>query len=380
MDKGTALLTFLKANATLRRKRISSYGKEDKIVWFGDVPRERAECRSPFLIENPEELNELWLEVRKRRMPTRPPVPKNVADWVRPEDLDQPETEPELRPEITVLVEQDVHDPNAPFDNDMRPELRRLVNHREVEDAWLEYLVDKWEPWAEEMRQWKEVQAVYENLDFMRRRLEESEERYELLLAVGLLQWRDPKGTAVKRHLLTAAAEITLDAARGLLTVAPAASFDRFRVELDMLDLQHQPHLDGTAVEEQLEEIDIQGWDTNRLGPVFSEIANSLRADAQVDEEGFHPVDRADERPRLSYAPALVLRERRPTAYDDLVRKFLETANSDRLEATKPWSHLLHEGETLGSGASDQKYGRDFEAPGLGSPERFHFPLPANEE
>ena len=53
------------------------------------------------------------------------------------------------------------------------------------------------------MRRWQEVQNVYENLDFMRRRLEEAEERYELLLAVGLLQWRDPMDTPVRRHLLS---------------------------------------------------------------------------------------------------------------------------------------------------------------------------------
>ena len=31
---------------------------------------------------------------------------------------------------------------------------------------------------------------------------EESEERYELLIAVGLLQWRDPIDMVVKRHIL----------------------------------------------------------------------------------------------------------------------------------------------------------------------------------
>ena len=41
------------------------------------------------------------------------------------------------------------------------------------------------------MREWQEIQRVYEDVDFMRRRLEEAEERYELFMAVGLLQWRD---------------------------------------------------------------------------------------------------------------------------------------------------------------------------------------------
>ncbi len=87
MDKGVALLGFLKAATTLRRKRISSYGTGDKIIWFGDVPRDRPECRSPFLTDNPDEFAGLWLEVRKKRMPMRPALPEAIAAWVGADDL-----------------------------------------------------------------------------------------------------------------------------------------------------------------------------------------------------------------------------------------------------------------------------------------------------
>jgi hypothetical protein len=89
-----------------------------------------------------------------------------------------------------------------------------------------------------------------------------------------------PGGTAVKRHLLTAAAEVTLDAARGVLSVVPAAAFDRFRVELDMLEVQHRPRLNEQTIEAQLDELDDQGWDTALVAPILREIANSLRAEA----------------------------------------------------------------------------------------------------
>lgn len=234
MDKGTALLAFLKAAATLRRKRISSYGPTDKVLWFADVPRDRAECRSPFLTDKPDDLGGLWLEVRKPRMPARPPVPQVVADWVRADDLDQLEDEPELLPQITVIVKRQVPDPDAPQDTQKTiveevREVRWLADHPEVEEAWLEYLIEKWKPWAQEMRRWQAVQSVYESLDFMRRRLEEAEERYELVLAIGLLQWRDPTGTAVARHVLTAPAELTLDAFDGFRPM-------RYRPELQGLD------------------------------------------------------------------------------------------------------------------------------------------------
>ena len=95
-DKGSDLLAFLKATAMLRRRRISSYGDSDRIMWFGDVPSERTECRSPFLVADADDYGELWLEVRKKRTPMRPPVPETVADWVHPDELDRTETEPDL--------------------------------------------------------------------------------------------------------------------------------------------------------------------------------------------------------------------------------------------------------------------------------------------
>ncbi|MCX6026848.1 MAG: AAA domain-containing protein, partial [Chloroflexi bacterium] len=318
-------------------------------------------------------------------MPTRPPLPEAIALWVRAENLDSADKEPELRAEITVLVKEQVSDSVDHTDstgalNDQRPEALRLADNPEVEEAWLEYLISSWEPWAKETRRWQDVQRVYEELDFMRRRLEESEERYELLLAVGMLQWRDPTGTSVARHLLTAPAEISLDAARGVLTVIPAASFDGFRVELDMLELQHQPRLQETTVEDKLEDLDIQAWDTARLGPIFREIANRLRADTAVDEGARKPADRSESTPRLSYAPALVLRERRPTGYEELLRKFIENVGGAEWETTKPWRRLLAEGETHGGASVGSESGPDATERPAGSLERYLFPLPANNE
>lgn len=383
-SKGEKLLAFLQASGTLRKKRVCSYGSADKVLWLADVPKERPECRSPFLSDRSDDLGGLWLEVQKKRMPAQPPVPPVVADWVRADDLDQPENEPELLPEITVVVERQVPDPDAPQGTQRMivqevPELRRLADHREVEEAWLEYLVEKWEPWAQEMRRWQEVQSVYESLDFMRRRLEEAEERYELVLAIGFLQWRDPTGADVARHVLTAPAELTLDAARGLLTVVPAASFDGFRIELDMLELQHRPRLNKDTLGEQLEALDIQAWDTALVVPLLREIANSFRADAQVDET-FQHADRVEERPRLSFAPALVLRERRPTAYEELIRKFLEATTGDGLEGTSPWIRLLREGEAPSGGADHPNTGPEDDTPAPVEMGRYLFPLSTNEE
>jgi hypothetical protein len=114
-------------------------------------------------------------------------LPEAISDWVRPEDLDSPETDPELLEQVTMLVEKEMPDPDAPGDEPRTiiqkvPEIRRLQDYPDVQTAWLNYLSDEWRPWAEAMRRWQEVYQVYAKVDEMRRRLAEAEERSELFL------------------------------------------------------------------------------------------------------------------------------------------------------------------------------------------------------
>jgi very-short-patch-repair endonuclease len=384
LEKSKALLQFLKDAATLRRKRVAAYATNDKILWFHNVPRDYPEIRSAFFADNPEECPDFWLEVRKKRMPARPAVPAVCKDWVRPQELELVSQEPELLPEITVLVERKVSDPDAAARErrtliEKVPEVRRLEDHPAVQDAWLDYLVNQWEPWVQEMRRWQEVQRVYEDVDFMRRRLEEAEERFELILGLGFLVWRDPTGTTVRRHLLTAPAEISLDAARGVLTVSPAASFDGFRIELDMLEFQHQPRLEGAVVDDRLEELDVQAWERTKVGEILRVIANKASPDAQVDEDSLEPPERADDTLRVLYAPALVLRERRPTAYGELVGRLLKNTEDRPVPlTTQPWERLISEGEPSGRRASTTPY--NLEANSVLGDSRLYFPLTTNEE
>lgn len=396
-EKSKAFLSFLRETATLRRKRIPAYGGGDKLLWLADLPRDLPQnwkdaCRSAFFVNNPGEFPDLWLEVRKKHKPTFPPLPEELKDWVPQQFQDHPDEyinrEPDelldlLNPQITVLIEKRVPDPDA-LSGEARtliekvPEARFLKDYPQVEDTWLEYLENQWNPWAQEMRRWRGVQGVYEEVDFMRRRLEEAEERYELLLAVGLLQWHDSTGVTVKRHLLTAPAEISLDAARGILTVGPAASFEKFRVELDMLELQDRPMLEGTDLEDRLEELDVCAWNKARVAEILRIIANKASADAQVSEDAWTPLERADETFRVNYAPALVLRERRPTAYEELICRFLKASEDESaFSTTAPWERLVSKGGTSGradNGAADAN-GDSNDSDG-----RLYFPLPTNDE
>jgi very-short-patch-repair endonuclease len=391
-EKSRALIEFFKDFSTLRRKRVPTYRENDKLLWFYQIPRGCPEIRSAFFADKPDEFPDLWLEVQKKRKPTLPVIPKELQDWVPPKFQSSPEEYLDRRTEelleilnsrITVLVKRSTPNSNMPSGDthaltEKVSEERRLEDYPDLQDTWLDYLVNRWELWAQEMRRWQEIQRVYENVDFMRRRLEEAEERYELMLGVGLLVWRDPTGTTVKRHLLTAPAEISLDAARGILTVSPAASFDSFRIELDMLELQHQPRLKDAELTGLLEELDVQAWDRAKIGEILRVIANKASPDAQVDESSLEPPARADDTFRVIYAPALVLRERRPTAYDELITRLLERADDAPLPLPPPWERFINEGELSGGGVGTTPEGPKTNS-GLAD-SRLYFPLLTNEE
>jgi very-short-patch-repair endonuclease len=382
VTKGKSLLSFLRDFAKLRRLRVPSYRANDDILWFASLPRGRNECLSPFLeaIQGESvESSSFWLEVRKQRMPVRPELPQIIDGWISLEALDDPRQEPELSPQITILVERTVTDPEAPEADGVTekvPEVQNLKDHPEVEESWLEYLLNSWIPWSEEMQRWLAVHSVYEKVDFMRRRLEEAEERYELLIAVGLLHWRDSTGASIQRHLLTGAAEFEFDASRGVLTVVPAASFEQFKIELDMLELVDQPRVEGSAMDERLEDLDVCGWDTGRVGEILREIGNRARGNAQVNENEFEkPTQPPDQVFHISFAPALVLRERRSTAFDDLINHLLEKVEQEPSTTTVPWSRFLAEGVTAAH--TSDTIDAMFPVEGSG---RLYFPLPTNEE
>lgn len=394
--KTRSLLSFLKETATLRQKRIAAYGDGDKLLWLADLPRDLPQtwkdaCRSAFVADNPTDIPDLWLEVRKKRKPTFPLLPAELQHWVPQEFQNRPDRyvdrEPEelidfLNPQIAAPVEK--HMPNTGLAHKREytsiekvPEVRNLKEHRQIEGAWLKYLETQWKPWAQEMRIWKRVQEIYEQVDFMRRRIEEAEERYELVLAVGLLQWRDSTGVTVKRHLLIAPAEVSLDAVRGVLTVVPAASFEGFRVELDMLELQNRPRLEGTNLGGLLEALDVSAWDRTSVAEILRLIANRASADAEVSEDACTPLERADETFRVSFAPALVLRERRATAYVEIISRFLrDSGDGSAFSTTAPWERFISEGDTS-ERSNNEAAGANRV---LVEDGRLYFPLPTNNE
>jgi len=352
--KSSALLNFLRDSASLRRKRISTYGETDRVLWFADLPQGYPEIRSVFFMDKPSEEPDVWLEVKRQPRPVSPSVPVILKDLIEGIDEAQWRREPILKQE-QIPSEADAF---------------------EVNRAWNDF-IRRWQLWSQQMDRWEQIHNVYEQVDFMRRRLEEAEEVYELVVGVGLLTWQEPSGVTVKRHLLVAPAEIDLDASRGVLEVRPAASFDKFKVETDMLLPEDQPVLGDTRLEVLLEEIDVEVWNRKRIGEILRIIANTSTPDAEVDENALEPPEYATPIFRVTYSPALVLRQRRSTGYIDLVDKLIKATESASQSLTAPWKCFIREGDDAGDSACSTPEALEHAGE---SDNRLYFPLPTNDE
>ncbi len=361
ISKTQSLLNFLKELNQLKPK--ASYGEGDEILWLGRIAKGRMTLPpawqnaldTVFASEDPQSNPEIWLEVHKKREPPPPPLPQELKEWV---------------PTGFVQYPQEFRDKEASHLDGIlkgRDETGRAEVPPQVRWLWQEYL-KKWNTWVEGHKSWEFTQDLYTRVDNMRQKLERAGEEVELVLGLGLLEWQR-KGKKIQRHLLVAPAEILLEAQRGILRVGPAASSE-LQLELDMLELQDQPNLDPQELRPLLEELDIQVWDRDLVGRILRVIANKLSPDAQVEEESWEP-GQPREKPVIRYAPALILRKRRSSGYQELLEGLLrEVGNGSPL--TPPWIRLIEEAtDSRESGWTKES---------LGNPDLLYFPLPFNEE
>lgn len=372
-DKSQRLLTFLKGMAVIRSKRITVYGENDHVLYLSSVPAAAASCKSSFLPGSVVAGDRRpWLSVKKPRM-APPPKPGDVlTPWIDPAQLASPDREPAVLAETTLVESIATADASHAISA-----TARLSDYPEVRTEWTHYLETLWRPWAAKQREANAVQALYGEIDEMRRKAEESADRFELLIAVGLLQWKDDEGSTIERHVLVGPAEISLNATRGELTVEPAGTFETLRLELDMLPPDSPATVNAS---EELEDLSADVSAADRLIDVLKTIANQWRSDAQVALGRLDKPREINTTPLFSYAPAIILRPRRSTAYSTVLGDLVQLVASDTTATATPWCQLLAEGSTSIDPVGSDLQGNPTET---GMPEESaarYFPLPVNDE
>ncbi len=364
-DKAVRLFTYLQEFVQLRSRVTRDCSDYRALLWFYEIPREHG-CFS--IAWGTGRDDDVWIEMKRKKEPPCPPVQKICEMWVDPNGLHNSDTEPQLRERIL--------DPDSTDDSGLV--FRELRDHPEVQEPWLQYLIEKWTPWAEEHRKWQGVHKVYQRLYAIYVDQKRIGEEYEIALGLGLLTWKTPSEQRVRRHIMVGQATLSFDANTGTIAVRPGSEGVKLALETDMLEPIERP-----PIEEQLriEEI-IQGtaespWERLLIEPVLRGWVHPLDAQACYNDN-LEPLADARPTPQMAFAPCLILRKRTARS---LVRSF-----SAIIDKFKDGGEIPFEVQRLCQIIDDRPGGGAEEGPDSIDTIRrpidseVYFSLPANEE
>jgi very-short-patch-repair endonuclease len=251
----------------------------------------------------------LWIEVKRTEKPPPPPPPERCRKWIETESLDNLDVIPELR-----LPVEFAHKPLTALKAQGEETLYPDIFARR-EQQWQEYLDQKWKPWQEHSRRILFHERIYTDLFRLYQEQQKLGEQYELLLCFGLLTWETPNREIVQRHLIVTEASLSFDPTLKKLTVYQTSQAPR--VELDMLSLEEQPQDVHELIRKSCQALEGNLRKKKEVDAVLNTLAQALSADPPGQ---YLPDSSSDSlqlnkktptsQPVISYAPALVMRNR----------------------------------------------------------------------
>lgn len=305
------LFEYLARAQSMREKSVYQLSAFEEVLWLEDFPDHRA-VSSAHRDADPQ-LEERLFSLSRVARRDPPVIPADLEPWIIGKIRD---SNSELSIADRVPAE------NAPqftprSDEEGFSDVILLGDESTILHSADGY-IHEWRKWAEQDRLDAPVRELYDRLFQIMNQIEAHGEKFELVLGVGALAWEPEDHPAVLRHLLVFAAEIQIDDETGDLFGRRIDEGAHVKVELDMLD----PSLVSTFVS------DVRNGARNYVGhPLhqdnlsleLSRFANGLDAFGSYSDAGEAPVITSDA--RISFAPALIVRERSQRGLIDMFEK-----------------------------------------------------------
>jgi very-short-patch-repair endonuclease len=262
------------------------WGAPSPLVWLDDLPDGTR--------VSPHAADGVLLRVRPPRSAPEPRPPEQVSGWLddeEPRGFDGPEPSLLERGPVGLEPSEMSEPPNS------------------VVRAFTKWLAE-WRRWAEEQKRSQRRRHLYEALEKAAKTMEQQDDEYEFVLAVGLVCWDNPGDESIRRHLVTEPVLPQLDRSTAEVTVSLVGGKRRFEDREVFGDLAaYQPERGRAARQVLLDSeaplldpqtmVQVQEW----LGVGFAEAFETAKR--RVDR-----VERLPRTPALSASPALLLRPR----------------------------------------------------------------------
>jgi len=241
------------------------------------------------------------------------------------------------------------------------------------------YIDDKWKPWANEDRELQKVQKTYNQLFNIYQRQEKLGEQYEVIVGIGLLLWNSPNSGKIKRHVLAIQGRLEFDRVRGILSVGSALNAPRPLLECSMLETMDRPNpTDLTEIENDAIALEDDPWHAVNLDRVLLGFANALPTNGDYNPS-FEHAGGASAKPVMNLAPALILRKRTRRTFEDLYRQIVDQIR-DGEEIPENIRRII---DIVDESPDERAEGGEIgacPATPTQSDNELYFPLPANDD
>lgn len=280
-----------------------------------------------------------WIKVSKPLEPIKPkfpPVPKILEQWIVTETLTDEENGPILKDSITKEDEEILLEDN--------PE---IVEEFDIykNKKWLDDLIpfkEKFEEYQKQMEIYERLATTYKQLFSIYNKAEQFGEEYELIIGVGLLNFReDDSSPKILRHFFTQKVDINFEFSRNSSIISIAPNIESVpQIETDsIIDLFDQFDSQNIIEAEKLVKAYFAKKETSSL---FDHIEDAI----QMFAERVSPVgvfDPTVEKPKstptkpvFSFSPCLILRKRNTRSYTALFEKIIENLGAANGEIDIP--------------------------------------------
>jgi hypothetical protein len=172
--------------------------------------------------------------------------------------------------------------------------------------------------------EWESVHKVYSRLFAIHYEQLRLGEEYELVLALGLLNWQTPSNQHIRRHLIVANAVLEFEARLGKFTVRPLTDGANVRPELDMLDIEEQPAHAEQKARDLLSNAEDDPWEKDNIESVLQALVHSINAQGEYDDTLESNNIQSSTKPIVKYAPALILRKRSIRGLTETLKRIKE--------------------------------------------------------
>lgn len=301
-NRATKLFTYLREFIQQRSKVIRDMESYEDFIGLSDLPKiSGVKCITwtPFNSEN--DPTEDWIELRKPKRVSPPPLSTELDLWVVKETIIDSSSSPRLL--NSIIIEKAKAGENE-------TEVLNLQDHPNIEKQFNEYIENKWKAWAEHDKTEKNFELVYKKLFSIYQKHKKFGEGFELIIGFGLLKFRNGS-QEIKRHLFTTSATIHFDQKSGRLTVSGTSEGIKLNLEQDMLEVVDRPIPENSiAIENLMSECEDKIWDGISIHELIKSYIHAMpTGDGQYHESESHKDIAMSAKPQAIYSPYLILRK-----------------------------------------------------------------------